>query len=815
MGQKELEEQQLSLEEGMINYGIEKYRKQVREAQQKGTESTSLHGIMLMKHSVDAVEKKLNKYLNEALSGAVGKKHHVASYLVQLDTDVASYISLKLTIDGISYKQQFTALAGRIGQAIEDQVKFNIWQDHDRKTFQYLKEKLSKQTASRHFKRYGLIRQCRSNIEVENLSFWTVKERIHVGSKLLDIVLLATGLIRIQVMTHGTKKRELQVLPTSKTLDWIQAVNIRGEVLCPAYKPMLVPPKDWVDFNSGGYLTKRVPFIKVRNQVVMEDLQKLNYDIEYQCVNSIQKTKWKINKPVYETQLEAWNNRIELGSIPGRESIDIPPAPVPPDLKKRDMDRETFEKFIRWKITASEIYQENVRRTSKILQFLRTIKIAEEYLNHDQFYFPHNADFRGRKYTLPAFLTPQGPEYSKALLTFAEGKPIETQEQEDWLAIHGANCAGVDKVSFYDRIKFVRDNSDAIIQSAQNGLNCEFWQKMDEPWLFYAFCHEWAEYKRHGKGYLSSLPVALDGSNNGLQHYSAMLRCPIGGKATNLTSEDIPQDIYQDVADYTLDQVKILASQNDGMAKQWLDTSFINRKMTKRPVMVVPYGGTLFSCRNYIEDYVRDMFYKGHRNPWEGQQLHVPINWISTIVWEAINHIVVSAREAMTWSRDVAREMSKRNIPLIWKTPTDFVVYQQYPNMKKHRIKTTIDGNLIRPTLNTEEDKSVDRNRAVNGSAPNFVHALDASALTNTVHMCDNDGIDSYCMIHDSYGTHASNTPILAKRLREAFVNLYKQYDVLEDFRQSALEVLDEVPDPPKKGDLDLDQIMESKYFFA
>ena len=799
----------------MINYGIEKYRKQVREAQQKGTESTSLHGIMLMKHSVDAVEKKLNKYLNEALSGAVGKKHHVASYLVQLDTDVASYISLKLTIDGISYKQQFTALAGRIGQAIEDQVKFNIWQDHDRKTFQYLKEKLSKQTASRHFKRYGLIRQCRSNIEVENLSFWTVKERIHVGSKLLDIVLLATGLIRIQVMTHGTKKRELQVLPTSKTLDWIQAVNIRGEVLCPAYKPMLVPPKDWVDFNSGGYLTKRVPFIKVRNQVVMEDLQKLNYDIEYQCVNSIQKTKWKINKPVYETQLEAWNNRIELGSIPGRESIDIPPAPVPPDLKKRDMDRETFEKFIRWKITASEIYQENVRRTSKILQFLRTIKIAEEYLNHDQFYFPHNADFRGRKYTLPAFLTPQGPEYSKALLTFAEGKPIETQEQEDWLAIHGANCAGVDKVSFYDRIKFVRDNSDAIIQSAQNGLNCEFWQKMDEPWLFYAFCHEWAEYKRHGKGYLSSLPVALDGSNNGLQHYSAMLRCPIGGKATNLTSEDIPQDIYQDVADYTLDQVKILASQNDGMAKQWLDTSFINRKMTKRPVMVVPYGGTLFSCRNYIEDYVRDMFYKGHRNPWEGQQLHVPINWISTIVWEAINHIVVSAREAMTWIRDVAREMSKRNIPLIWKTPTDFVVYQQYPNMKKHRIKTTIDGNLIRPTLNTEEDKSVDRNRAVNGSAPNFVHALDASALTNTVHMCDNDGIDSYCMIHDSYGTHASNTPILAKRLREAFVNLYKQYDVLEDFRQSALEVLDEVPDPPKKGDLDLDQIMESKYFFA
>ncbi|MAL35940.1 MAG: T3/T7 RNA polymerase, partial [Pseudomonas sp.] len=139
----------------------------------------------------------------------------------------------------------------------------------------------------------------------------------------------------------------------------------------------------------------------------MDDLQKLNYDMEYECVNSLQKTKWKINKPVLETQLKAWESSIELGSLPSRDAIDIPPSPVPPDLKKRDMDTQTFENFIRWKITASEIYSENVRRTSKVLQFLRTIKIAEEYKKYKQFYFPHNADFRGRKYTIPAFLTPQ------------------------------------------------------------------------------------------------------------------------------------------------------------------------------------------------------------------------------------------------------------------------------------------------------------------------------------------------------------------------------------------------------------------------
>ena len=122
-----LEEQQLSLEEGMVNYGIEKYRKQVREAQQKGTESTSLHGIMLMKHSVDAVEKKLKKTPNEAFDGKVGKKHHVASYLIQLNPDVTSYSALKLTIDRISVKQNFTPLVGKIGQAIEDQTFRKDW----------------------------------------------------------------------------------------------------------------------------------------------------------------------------------------------------------------------------------------------------------------------------------------------------------------------------------------------------------------------------------------------------------------------------------------------------------------------------------------------------------------------------------------------------------------------------------------------------------------------------------------------------------------------------------------------------------------
>ena len=67
-----------------------------------------------------------------------------------------------------------------------------------------------------------------------------------------------------------------------------------------------------------------------------------------------------------------------------------------------------------------------------------------------------------------------------------------------------------------------------------------------------------------------------------------MLRDTIGGKATNLTPEDVPQDIYQMVADVVLKKVKEDAQHGVPYSKEWVSFG-IDRKITKRPVMVVPY----------------------------------------------------------------------------------------------------------------------------------------------------------------------------------------------------------------------------------
>jgi hypothetical protein len=41
----------------------------------------------------------------------------------------------------------------------------------------------------------------------------------------------------------------------------------------------------------------------------------------------------------------------------------------------------------------------------------------------------------------------------------------------------------------------------------------------------------------------------MDGSCNGLQHFSALFRDEMGGRSVNLTNNDTPRDVYAEVSD--------------------------------------------------------------------------------------------------------------------------------------------------------------------------------------------------------------------------------------------------------------------------
>ena len=73
-------------------------------------------------------------------------------------------------------------------------------------------------------------------------------------------------------------------------------------------------------------------------------------------------------------------------------------------------------------------------------------------------------------------------------------------------------------------------------------------------------------------------------------------------------------------------------------------------------------------------------------------------------------------------------------------------------------------------------------------------------------------------MIHDSFGTHAANTTAFFRIIRETFVDLYENYDPFEEIYYQTKKALDDqgkIPQPPAKGTLDIEGVIESLYAFA
>ena len=548
---------------------------------------------------------------------------------------------------------------------------------------------------------------------------------------------------------------------------------------------------------------------------VEEYIEKFNQrdvSVEYKCVNALQHTPWRVNSFVCDVLRTAWNSGQQWQGLPPRDNAPVPPYPFAVDPKfLREDQKAEFKEF---KSKRNKIYTENARNLSRRIQVERTIQLAEEYLAHDDFWFVWQLDFRGRKYPVESFLSPQNADYSKALLEFSQSVTMDSAASAKWLAIHGANVFGVDKVSLEDREMWAYMNTENAISVYNDPLGSKWWQEADKPWQALAWCKEWAEYniaRAAGEPYETRLPCASDGSCNGLQHLSAMLRDYEGGRAVNLTPSKEPQDIYSDVA---AKATALLEKEGTLMARQLLEIG-ICRKICKRPVMIVPYSGTRHSCRDYIMEALEEKC-KG-RNPW-GDNFFQPSLYLSGFVWQAISEVIVSAFDAMKYIKEIAKLYVENGLSFSWETPTNLLVRQHYPNSTSKRVKSHLNGSLVSLRYRETDDTSIDKRKMLSGASPNFVHSLDAAALTITVSKCLDAGITDFAMVHDSYGTHSPNMPLLNDELRKAFVEMYEEHDVLLNLYTSAVATLPKevlVPPPPAKGTLDLKEVLQSDYFFA
>lgn len=794
-------ETQLALEGDMIDLGVHRYRAAQQFNANREQPASGGGAGALATNCIEGLTQRITEWVAEIRDKGRGRKARAYDLIKDVDPTMLSFFTVRLTLDQVLSRGGATLsmTATRLGLWIETELRVQLFEkDNAGLIFEFLRD-IDKQTQNVIQRRRILVAMM--NRIGDQWEPWGVERQFQVGSLLIELLTKTWPVVEIYTGYGKGGTTEYRIRATETALNWINEDDERRALLRPVTLPCVIPPMPWVSPTEGGYWTDEVrkanPILRAWNaKGRMKLLKSADMSQVYRAVNGLQATPWAINTPVLDVMREVWEQNLDLGVFPNRD-----PSPLPPRPANIDTDPEVLKV---WKKAASEVYTANAKAVSSKLALARTLDTAKDYSKYDQFYFVYQCDFRGRIYAISQGPNPQGSDVQKATLRFANGKRIGDGSGPRWLAIHGANTFGVDKVSMDDRIQWVNDHIDDILDCAEDPLQYIFWTEADSPWSFLAFCFEFAGYCKEGADFITHLPIMVDGTCNGLQHYSAILRDPVGGAATNLLPADVPQDIYQRVADRVMEKMR---EDDRDEAKKWLAIG-ITRKTTKRPVMVLPYGGTFNSCKDYVREAVKKDGIAA--TPDE-------INYLATMVWDSIGDVVVAARTGMAFIRKMASAASKKKQHVQWVAPSGWPVLQQYFNMESRQMKTTLYGDIIKPRLESQGD-TVDGRRSGQGLAPNFIHSMDAAALVKTVNECLDNGVITFAVIHDSYGTLAPDMDDLSHTLRNAFVTMYEQHDPLEELRVSVGELVGpkgQLELVPAKGSLDLNEVRNSTFFFA
>lgn len=570
--------------------------------------------------------------------------------------------------------------------------------------------------------------------------------------------------------------------------------------------PMVCEPEPWSKFEKGGFLESPVSVVRTkteeRDQVHYTEAAIRRGDMEQvkKGLDVLGRTAWRINRPVLDVMLEAWNKGDAIADIPAlNPKIEIP---LEPEASEDPLERRRWMRHVR--------ILENERSSQHSLRCFMNFQLEIARAYRDQtFYFPHNVDFRGRAYPIPAYLNHMGADNVRGLLTFAKGKPLGEKGLR-WLKIHLANVYGFDKATFKDREQFAVDNFDNIVESVRNPLNgSRWWLQAEDPWQCLAACHELkaAMESPDPTKFVSHLPVHQDGTCNGLQHYAALGGDVWGAEQVNLVPGDKPADVYSAVAGLVREALVEEAAQGSPFAAALKDK--ILRKVVKQTVMTNVYGVTFVGAKKQVLKQLESLYPTLAHDT--GLEFVLCASYIAGHIFKALSTMFSGAHDIQHYLCEIggrvcdsisperidylaetltdkkkssgAKKLTARAIAaaedpkgelhstIIWTTPLRMPVVQPYRKSASKTIQTCLQSLILH---SPDKFDPVDKAKQLQGFPPNFIHSLDASHMLLSALECEAEGL-VFASVHDSFWTHAADVDDMGRILRDAFIRIHSE----------------------------------------
>lgn len=408
----------------------------------------------------------------------------------------------------------------------------------------------------------------------------------------------------------------------------------------------------------------------------------------------------------------------------------------------------------------------------------------------DALYLPLYMDFRGRIYTRTSWVTYQGNDLQKGLLRFPPGAGTPDEEA---LALHTTALMGHDKKALPERLKIYRDLKPGRDDLA--GIAA------DEP------IQLWTTLDLLSRGDGDSVPIQIDGTCNGLQHLSAMFRDHEAAPWVNLAGSSkntAPSDLYAEVAGHASSVVALEAAAGQAWAMRIQSSgACINRSVCKKPVMVLPYGGTMVAIEEGVadgilgqtgikdhvwrkclkadgivdEEAVKNNYLAFSERPLKEHPLfNLDIRKLAKVIYDAIKRVIPRAMAAMDAFREIAGKVGDR--ALEWSNAVGanpMWIVHAYPKSERRtnifrgfHLPNSVRG-LAMKCGRDEINPAMHRT----GIVANFIHSQDAAHLACTMGLFQTLRGQSFGANHDCLYARSSEARIIGAAVREAFHQRY------------------------------------------
>lgn len=470
---------------------------------------------------------------------------------------------------------------------------------------------------------------------------------------------------------------------------------------------------------------------------------------------------------------------------------------------------------------------------------LETIHGKSGWKGHE-FYLSMFLDFRGRGYARDPYFSYQSSDLARGHLIFTEKKPMSEYGYQ-WLQIHTANSfnqsysvdelsglewtqidyvtdlvkdgipdLSVDKMSLDDRLAWSKDNEELFWEVAGDPIgNKDIWMNAEKPWVFLSLCFEIVAYqvaKCSEEEYFSQIPIAIDGSSNGTQHLSAMSRDEVSGEMVGLTKQEKPIDFYIIVAKGIINRN---IGSDLGVILANIPMKLIRKGISKRGTMTKAYDAGV----NCIADIIYTDCYNAGMTVKYGITKSIAKRLSKDLV-HTYNSICSGPVAIKDYLQSLVeyrmRKMGKTSVS--WKTPSGFPVVSEKWVMKQRHVNLPFTHKTIMAVYHEKTDVPA-IHEIMSGISPNYVHSMDASHMSLVINKLNDIGITSFGAIHDSFSVHAEDVEDLLHATKECFVEMYKG-NVFESMRNDMVDGEFDGKEPGS-GTLDLNDVMDSDYFFC